>query len=440
MTTLHYLLIGLAVLLVAGVMLYNFLQERRLRKQIDGMFERGLDASGRATLPAAEAEPATDTVQARTPLAVVADDTPDGAPAQTAPLAGEAEADTYDEMITLMRRSAQDSEDDGLPLPTLHEDDLDKPVSTHQVGPSPEPPPMLDMRGASKVMERPPEAPAPEAPRRVVPTVNFEPSPLDDTVECIARVRLGERAVASYAGLLDALRRIGKPARAFVQDEAGRWRPLSATPGADIAIEAGVQWVDRQGALSEAQYEAFCRTLYDFVADHGGAATCPERAEALRQARELDAFCVEVDMLIGLNLVAPEGMPFSGRRVDDLARQAGLVPDGRGGYAQRGADGQAQFTLVNRDNSAIDAGATTPAVTLLFDVPNVENGLAVFDRMTELGFAMARGLGGRMVDDRGHPVSDASLSKDREQLSRFYARMRAQGIPAGGERARRLFA
>lgn len=432
MTTLHYLLIGVAVLLVAGVMLYNFLQERRMRKQIDGMFERGLEAGGRATLPAAEAAPGAEADAARAP------EVP--APAETEP---DAAPDTYDEMITLMRRASQEAEDEGLPLPTLGEDEADKALAAA----APEAPPMLDMRAPPK-HEAPPEAypPAPTVPppvqeaRRVTASVNFEPSPLDDSVECIARVRLGERPVASYADLLDALRRVGKPTRAFVQDEAGHWRPLGATPGNDIAIEAGVQWVDRQGPLNEAQYEAFCAALYDFVADHGGAATCPERAESMRQARELDAFCVEVDVLIGLNLVAPEGMPFSGRRVDDLARQAGLSADGRGAYARRDTAGQTLFSLANRDNSAIEPTATTPAVTLLFDVPNVENGLVVFDQMTELGFAMARGLGGRMVDDRGHAVSDASLRKDREQLARFYARMRAQGIPAGGERARRLFA
>jgi hypothetical protein len=37
-------------------------------------------------------------------------------------------------------------------------------------------------------------------------------------------------------------------------------------------------------------------------------------------------------------------------------------------------------------------------------------------------------------------VSRDSLDKDRRRLTELYARMEARGIPAGGERALRLFA
>jgi FtsZ-interacting cell division protein ZipA len=78
-------------------------------------------------------------------------------------------------------------------------------------------------------------------------------------------------------------------------------------------------------------------------------------------------------------------------------------------------------------------------VTLLFDVPRVADGLAVFDRMTQFGFDLANRLEGRLVDDNGRVVSEESLNRDRSRLVAFYQRMQARGIPAGGERSLRLF-
>jgi len=78
-------------------------------------------------------------------------------------------------------------------------------------------------------------------------------------------------------------------------------------------------------------------------------------------------------------------------------------------------------------------------ITLLFDVPRVADGLAVFDRMTRLGFDLAWRLEGRLVDDSGRPVTEESLNRDRARLAGFYGRMEARGVPAGGERALRLF-
>jgi hypothetical protein len=44
-----------------------------------------------------------------------------------------------------------------------------------------------------------------------------------------------------------------------------------------------------------------------------------------------------------------------------------------------------------------------------------------------------------LVDDNGRNVSEDSLNRDRARLMSFYQRMEARGIPAGGERALRLF-
>jgi hypothetical protein len=59
--------------------------------------------------------------------------------------------------------------------------------------------------------------------------------------------------------------------------------------------------------------------------------------------------------------------------------------------------------------------------------------------MTRLGFDLAARLEGRLVDDNGRVVSEESLNRDRSRLMAFYQRMESRGIPAGGQRALRLF-
>lgn len=436
MTNLHYLLIGLAVLLVAGVMLYNHLQERRLRKQIDGMFQNNL-ADTYAELGSSLPRPA--------PSAEI-DAAVEPAPApglNRLAMAVDEGQDTYDEMLTLMRRVSHDQDDEPLPAP-LAEDDLG--VIAKPKAPSAEeasaaaPSRAPEARPVSIEPAPPPQADIAE-PRVVQP---LSTSPLDAEIECIARLRASHRGLASYAGLIDRLRRIGKPVRAYGYGDQAVWQPLPASATGDYSVvEVAIQLVDRKGPVAQAHLDDFCNALYEYAAEHGGAVTCPDLAETLEKAKQLDAFCMAVDMLIGLNIVAPEGMPFLTRRVDELARKAGMHLTHQGVYVLDDAAGHSLFSLANQRGARFmpeDATQSTPTVTLLFDVPNIVDGLAVFDRMTTLGFDLARSLGGHMMDDHGHVVTQASLRSDRQQLEGFYSRMQSYGIPAGSERARRLFA
>lgn len=466
MTNLHYLLIGLAVVLVGGVMLYNHLQERRLRKQIDGMFRRGLEETGDVPL-------ASEAVES-----IPVEPVPGAVETQELgrlPAAVEDNPETYDDMLNLMRRASLDQDEDNSapPLASLAAED-----DARADAPTPAAAPMERVEAIPEVVEpgsaavnpwdsgpRPVTPPvsvpvtpvrAPEAQPENVPSVSraepveskahvvATPSPLDAEIECIARLRASHPEAVSYAALIDRLRRVGKATRAFGFHEARGWEAIGALKaGTYDLVEIGLQMVDRKGGLSRAQLDDYCEALYEFAAEHGGAVTCPELVTVLEKSRELDNFCMAVDMLIGVNIVAPEGIPFMGRRIDDLARDAGMVLNKHGAYILPDAEGHALFSLANQQNARFvpeDKTLTTPAITLLFDVPNVADGLAVFDRMTALGFDMARALGGRMMDDQGHAVTQASLSNDRRQLAGFYERMRTQGIPAGGERARRLFA
>jgi len=82
---------------------------------------------------------------------------------------------------------------------------------------------------------------------------------------------------------------------------------------------------------------------------------------------------------------------------------------------------------------------TTNGITFLLDVPRVTNGKRVFDQMTHLSRIFATTLGGIMVDDNRIPLSDSGIDKIKQKLSGIQALMKSRDIPAGGEIALRLF-
>jgi hypothetical protein len=273
--------------------------------------------------------------------------------------------------------------------------------------------------------------------------VTAQSSGLDVTTEYVARLKFTKPQLANFGALLSVLRRIGKPVRAFAARTDGSWEPLSSHPrNMYVQIEFGMQLADRGGALSPDQLDAFCRALYEFAAEEGGAVSCPDKEEALKLARDLDLFCMDVDVLIGLNVVSAESRPFTSEAMHSLAQEARLSLEADGAFHARDDFGHTLFTLANQEEDPFPRdgrGLTTHGITLLFDVPRVADGIAVFDRMTRLGFDLAWRLEGRLVDDSSRPVSEDSLNRDRARLAQFFARMEARGIPAGGERALRLF-
>jgi FtsZ-interacting cell division protein ZipA len=293
----------------------------------------------------------------------------------------------------------------------------------------------------------PPRAPAPPPPppARAIETGRFQPeSGLDEQIEYIARLRFAQPSLTAYAALLEGVRRLGKPVRAMGKRPGEGWEPLGAhTSNAYEALEFGILLADRNGALTGEQLERFCRLLYDFAAAQGGAVSCPDKQSALQSARDMDAFCMEVDVLIGLTVQARENQPFQGAEIHRLAAEAGLRLGRDGVFHLMDAQGHALYSLANQEERPfVDGGGdlVTHGVTLLFDVPRVRDGLTVFDRMTGLGLRLAESLGGSLVDDNGRQVNQDNLQRDRKRLGDYYARMRERGIEAGGERALRLFA
>lgn len=441
MTNLQIALAGLGVLFVILVVGYNLWQERRYRREASRMFSSRredilLGESIKAEQAGADDQAWTETADQSDAGQAETRNEPDIGAQPEAPTSGALDADLKPRVMDLgsfhpgMHKQAPQV---ARPSPTGN-------AVSESVEAASQPPatPSAPRQGMTEA------TPLPREPTPVQRSTRFEAeSPLDQDIEYVARLRFTKPVFVSYNTLMDKLRRVGKTVRGMGRRADGGWDPLSGHPStAYEVLEFGILLADRGGALTQDQLEKFCRALYDFAAEEGGAVSCPDKHGALEKAHALDLFCVDVDVLIGLNVVARDARPFSGAEIDRLATQAGLRLGPDGAYYLTDKDGAAQFSVANQEEHPFrpgGQGVDTHGLSLILDLPRVRDGLDVFDRMTNLGRQLADSLGGRLVDDNGRIVTQDSLQKDRKRLADFFARMQARGIPAGGERALRLF-
>jgi hypothetical protein len=279
-----------------------------------------------------------------------------------------------------------------------------------------------------------------------------EPSPItsdgaDPLIEFAADIELKEPAGdAALRELLSQLATFGKPARLLGWDEeTGVWQLLGRGAHGDCRrLLAALQLVNRAGPVHAPQLNGFCDALRAWAGRHGGEIEIDDTAEALIAARELDVFCGDMDVAIGLNVVAQSGVAFSGEQIAAAAATAGFSLEADGVFHSRDADGQTLFTLENHEPEAFAedrlAAMQTPGLTLLLEVPRIADGTAALDRMAQAGTMIAEALGGFVVDDNRVPLQDAGLARIKTQLQGICATMAERQIPAGSPRALRLFA
>lgn len=273
-----------------------------------------------------------------------------------------------------------------------------------------------------------------------------QPNNLDPAIEFIIHIHPGEPVAANaLAEVMESLSNLGKPVRWVGLDaDSGVWEVISPEQNAAyIELAAGLQLADRNGPTSEAQLEEFFGAVQAFASQQMAVIDCPDKQAALLDAADLDKFCLDVDVLIGLNVVAQGGASFPATKIRSLAEVSGMTLEPEGVFHYRNEQGVSLYSLCNHESSPFTPddvkNLSTHGVTLLFDVPRVPDGVQVFDQMTALGRKLANSLGGMLVDDNIRPLSDAGLDKIRQQLASIYKKMEAKQISAGSPRALKLF-
>lgn len=208
-------------------------------------------------------------------------------------------------------------------------------------------------------------------------------------------------------------------------------------------FQIGLLLADRSGPVSSVRLSDFHSVLSDATAQLQADAVLPSVEEALERAKKLDEFCIEVDQMIGLNILPHVGRLLFGSEVAHVAERHGMKLQADGSFHLLDTQGLTVFNLGSMDGSAFQfhtlSQTRVQGLTLLMDVPRIEHPAQKFDEMARLAEQLALGLRAELVDDNRHLLNASAIAKIREQVQEIENKMHSGKVIAGSPHALRLF-
>jgi len=330
-----------------------------------------------------------------------------------------------------VRRKVQDN------LPVVDDDPLLR--EEQDVSARKEPGFGLNHLGLEPVAEE--TEPSSEQTDQSAPLMTSRPIPEPDSVaEVVIEVHLP--APMTGVALLPSLQEFRahgrRSMRLFLQTTDGALVSEIGESTEYVAIQLAVLIANRSGAITAIEWSQVWGSAQSLAEKLEGNVEGPEQNDVLDRAAHLDSTCATLDAQVGLTLLLS-----AQRAVTDVmasAKAMGFIEQS-GRLAWIGNHGVECFTLARGDNEPFDESlAGLDRLTLLLDVPRSPASTQAFGYMLEIGQELARRVGAELVDDQGKPlVAGAEVAID-EQLQTLYEQLEAAGLPAGSERARRVFA
>lgn len=408
MTSLQLGLIVAGIALVIGVVIYNWFQERRVRRRIKEAFrDTGSDrATGdsRASVVRGGAR-----VEPTLPRGETVNALPENQSPETEAIADDA---PYEPPLDIQTRIASDLSSDA--------DDTDDADADADAG-------------------------------EAIP-VDVKPSAIDRNlrdpdpdIECVVMLQ-PVRPVSAGAIASGMHARLGKPLRWFGRRSAeSPWQLLkSDTAGEFTEIVGCLLLADRGGAASPQLIDAFARLAGNVASSVPAAFVPPDAAREAARAETLDRICADLDVQIGLTVLKAGPATITGTRLRGVAEAAGfrLSDSGRFDWLQEDT-GAVLYSIANYRPEPFTADAlrasSTPGAVFLLDVPRVADPVRAFDQMKLAAKRMAQTLDAVLVDDNRRPLDDAALAAIRDQVQATAAALRQVNIEPGSPRALALF-
>ncbi|MDD4927894.1 MAG: cell division protein ZipA C-terminal FtsZ-binding domain-containing protein [Gallionella sp.] len=224
----------------------------------------------------------------------------------------------------------------------------------------------------------------------------------------------------------------------------GQWeRVVAESLSTYSGFRVALQLVDRSGVISLNRLADF-RDLVARIAQAINAdITVPDIQATFGGAQSLDALCASVDQMVGVNLLPSGNRQLNGRKIAEAAALHGMQLDSDGVFRLSGEQGQSLVTLINQDAKPFQYHAlehfSTPGITLMLDVPRVENPLDCFDLLVKMAHALARELQVNLVDDNSVKLTEAGIMRIRQQIAGIEEKMLENNLVPGSAQALRLF-
>ncbi|MEX3628199.1 MAG: cell division protein ZipA C-terminal FtsZ-binding domain-containing protein [Burkholderia sp.] len=270
------------------------------------------------------------------------------------------------------------------------------------------------------------------------------PTIVDRRIDCIVPIRLG--APLPGERILPAaqrLRRAGsKPVHIEGKPEGdGNWELLQTGVRYE-ELRAAAQLANRNGPLNELEFSEFVSGVGQFADAIDGAPEFPDMLETVSMARELDGFAAQCDAQLSINVMS-DGAPWSANYVQAVASQDGLLLSRDGTrFVKLDARQNPVFMLQFGDTNFLRDDLTYKGgnmITLVLDVPVADEDILPFKLMCDYAKSLSDRIGARVVDDSRRPLPESTLVAIEQQLMKLYAKLEEAGIPAGSPVTRRLF-
>jgi len=158
----------------------------------------------------------------------------------------------------------------------------------------------------------------------------------------------------------------------------------------------------------------------------------PTSTHSIKDANEAEqqASPAEIEEVIVINILAPDGKPFAGMELLQLILNCGMRY-GEMDIFHRHEDGfdrgRVQFSMAN----AIEPGTfdldtmgetESPGVSFFMGLPGPKNSMKAFDFMLETAQTLVRNLGGELRDERRSPMSEQTIAHCRQRIRDFERR------------------
>lgn len=445
MSDLQLSLLALGAVIIAGVILFNWWQERRFMQESMRRFE---------TLPddvlmdefridpdvEFESEPLVTESRFDDDDPVISEDVmleelhPHAAAKAETPIAAP-------EPTAKAPRFEEDEQPLAMPDEPPFSPDVEEAPATQPRTPAP----VAEAAPAATEAAAPAEPePAPINPLQ--PIVSSMPEEVDEQVDLIGRAALpGALDIAALLQAIGQMPKFDKPVRWFLQDENGFWRTLSVDlPSAAYPqLACALQLADRAGPVSQGSLLAFREQALNLVTILGGKLEWHGAIEPLEYAAELDRFCIEVDVMVGFHILQGASGSFAGTKLRGLAEAGGMELQDDGAFHLRDDQGRTLFTLVSQDQRPFKPETLRTVfyrgVSFQLDVPKVANCAEAFNRMVDFARQMEVALEGTLVDDNQRALGETEIEKIRQQLKGIQSKMVSRFILPGTPTAIRLF-
>lgn len=222
-----------------------------------------------------------------------------------------------------------------------------------------------------------------------------------------------------------------------------KWLEIATAPttASYKQIACSMQLADRGGPVAKSVLNKFQFAVEDTGLNLNTHVEWQGNGDPLQRAIELDQFCIEVDQMVSVHIAGGE-TPIHGTKFKGLAEASGMLlkEDGKFHFYNNETP---LYAVIDTNNVPFTSESlrnnVLKSITFQLEIPKVNNCEQVFNQMILNAQKIASSLNGHLVDDNQKLLGDLQIEKIRQQLRVIHATMVARGVMPGSPSSMRLF-